>query len=90
MAGPPGHPSRPPITNGHDLATFTNGHDLATSLPCSAGSLEASDLKGGYTEADIGDLVPGPMKQQRLLATCARPVTGEDIAAIFAASIQNW
>jgi alcohol dehydrogenase class IV len=44
----------------------------------------------GYTEADIGDLVPGTMKQQRLLATCARPVTEEDIAGIFAASIQNW
>jgi hydroxyacid-oxoacid transhydrogenase len=30
------------------------------------------------------------MKQQRLLATCARPVTDEDIAQIFARSIQNW
>ena len=27
----------------------------------------------GYTEADIPDLVPGTMKQQRLLATCPRP-----------------
>jgi alcohol dehydrogenase class IV len=44
----------------------------------------------GYTEADVGDLVPGTMKQRRLLATCARPVTEEDIAGIFAASIQNW
>jgi len=44
----------------------------------------------GYTEADIPDLVPGTMKQQRLLATCARPVTEEDIAGIFARSVQNW
>jgi alcohol dehydrogenase class IV len=44
----------------------------------------------GYTEADIPALVPGTMKQQRLLATCPRPVTGEDIAGIFAKSIQNW
>jgi alcohol dehydrogenase class IV len=44
----------------------------------------------GYTEADIPALVPGTMKQQRLLATCPRPVTEEDIAAIFAKSIQNW
>jgi alcohol dehydrogenase class IV len=44
----------------------------------------------GYTEADIGDLVPGTMKQQRLLATCPRPVGEDDIAAIFAKSIQNW
>ena len=30
------------------------------------------------------------MKQQRLLATCARPVTEDEIAGIFARSIQNW
>ncbi|WP_122818855.1 hydroxyacid-oxoacid transhydrogenase [Nocardioides pantholopis] len=44
----------------------------------------------GYTEDDIPDLVPGTMKQQRLLATCPRPVTEDDIAAIFARSIENW
>src|SRR5205823_14510986 len=44
----------------------------------------------GYTEADIPDLVPGTMKQQRILATCPRPVDEEDIAGIFARSIENW
>jgi alcohol dehydrogenase class IV len=44
----------------------------------------------GYSESDIPDLVPGTMKQQRLLSTCARPVTEEDIARIFARSIENW
>jgi len=44
----------------------------------------------GYTEADIPDLVPGTMKQQRLLATCPRRPTEEDIAGIFTRSIQNW
>ena len=44
----------------------------------------------GYTDADIPDLVPGTMKQQRLLATCPRPVNEEDIANIFAHSIENW
>lgn len=44
----------------------------------------------GYTEADIPDLVPGTMKQQRLLATCPRTPDEEDIAAIFAGSIENW
>jgi alcohol dehydrogenase class IV len=44
----------------------------------------------GYTEADIPDLVPGTMKQQRLLATCPRPVTEDDIASIFGRSIENW
>ncbi|SFL14320.1 hydroxyacid-oxoacid transhydrogenase [Geodermatophilus ruber] len=44
----------------------------------------------GYTEADIPGLVPGTMKQQRLLATAPRPVTEEDIAGILAGSLQNW
>ena len=44
----------------------------------------------GYTEADIPALVPGTMKQQRLLATCPRPANEEDIANIFAHSIENW
>jgi hydroxyacid-oxoacid transhydrogenase len=44
----------------------------------------------GYTESDIPDLVPGTMKQQRLLATCARMPTEDDIADIFAKSIENW
>jgi alcohol dehydrogenase class IV len=44
----------------------------------------------GYSEADVPDLVPGTMKQQRLLATCPRPVTEEDIARIFTRSVQNW
>ena len=44
----------------------------------------------GYTERDIPDLVPGTMKQQRLLATCARTPTEDDIADIFAKSMQNW
>jgi hydroxyacid-oxoacid transhydrogenase len=44
----------------------------------------------GYTESDIPELVPGTMKQQRLLATCPRPVGEDDIAGIFARSIENW
>ncbi|MCY7399755.1 MAG: iron-containing alcohol dehydrogenase [Nocardioides sp.] len=44
----------------------------------------------GYTEADIPALVPGTMKQQRLLATCPRTPNEEDIAGIFANSIENW
>ena len=44
----------------------------------------------GYAEGDIPDLVPGTMKQARLLATCPRPVTEDDIAEIFAKSLENW
>lgn len=44
----------------------------------------------GYSAGDIGDLVEGTLKQQRLLTISPRPVNGEDIAAIFAASMQNW
>jgi alcohol dehydrogenase class IV len=44
----------------------------------------------GYTEDDVPDLVPGTMKQQRLLATCAKTPTEDDIAAILTRSVQNW
>jgi hydroxyacid-oxoacid transhydrogenase len=44
----------------------------------------------GYTEADIPNLVSGAMKQQRLLATCPRTPTEDDLAEIFTRSMQNW
>ena len=44
----------------------------------------------GYTEADVADLVPGTMKQQRLLATCAKTPTEDDIADILTRSLTNW
>ena len=44
----------------------------------------------GYTESDVPDLVPGTMKQQRLLATCPRPVGEEEIAAVLRESLVNW
>ena len=44
----------------------------------------------GYGAADVDDLVEGSLKQQRLLATAPREVTGEDLAGIFAASMELW
>jgi hydroxyacid-oxoacid transhydrogenase len=44
----------------------------------------------GFDEGDIPDLVQGTMKQQRLLATCPREVTEEDIAGIFTRSLSLW
>ncbi len=44
----------------------------------------------GYAEGDIPDLVGGTMKQQRLLATCPKPVTEDDIAGIFHRSLELW
>jgi alcohol dehydrogenase class IV len=44
----------------------------------------------GFDEGDIDDLVGGTMKQQRLLATCPKEVTEDDIAGIFTRSIQLW
>ena len=44
----------------------------------------------GYTEADVADLVPGTLQQQRLLATCAKTPTEEDVAAILTRSLSNW
>lgn len=44
----------------------------------------------GYGEADVDDLVAGALQQQRLLATSPRPVTGEDLATVFRASMEHW
>jgi alcohol dehydrogenase class IV len=44
----------------------------------------------GYTEDDVAALVPGALKQQRLLATSPRTPSEEDLAGIFTRSIQNW
>ena len=44
----------------------------------------------GFGTGDIPDLVDGTMKQQRLLATCPRTPTEDDIAGIFERSIENW
>ena len=44
----------------------------------------------GFTEGDVGPLVDGTMKQQRLLATCPRDVTEDDIARIFTRSLELW
>ena len=44
----------------------------------------------GYDKSDIDDLVPGTMKQQRLLATAPRPVREKDIADIFLRSLALW
>jgi len=44
----------------------------------------------GFDEGDVPALVDGTMKQQRLLATCPREVTDEDIAGIFRRSVELW
>jgi alcohol dehydrogenase class IV len=44
----------------------------------------------GYNDSDISDLVDGTMKQQRLLATCPKPVTEDDIAEVFTRSMELW
>jgi alcohol dehydrogenase class IV len=44
----------------------------------------------GYDQSDINALVEGTMKQQRLLATSPRTVTEDDVAGIFARSMNLW
>jgi alcohol dehydrogenase class IV len=44
----------------------------------------------GYAVSDVGDLVEGALKQQRLLATSPKPVTAEDLAGIFMRSFRLW
>jgi alcohol dehydrogenase class IV len=44
----------------------------------------------GYEQQDVADLVEGTMQQQRLLATCPRPVTEDDVADVFTRSMELW
>jgi alcohol dehydrogenase class IV len=44
----------------------------------------------GYGDGDVDDLVEGALKQQRLLATAPREVTGEDLAGVFRGSMEHW
>ena len=44
----------------------------------------------GFGEGDVGSLVDGAMQQQRLLATCPRDVTEDDLAGIFTRSLELW
>ena len=44
----------------------------------------------GYGEADVDDLVDGALKQQRLLATAPKPVSGEDLAGVIRGSMELW
>jgi alcohol dehydrogenase class IV len=44
----------------------------------------------GFTAADVPALVEGTTKQQRLLATCPKPVTEDDLGSIFQASMELW
>ena len=70
--------------------------DLAQFLPnVLADLLRDIDIPNGigavgFDEGDVPDLVDGTMKQQRLLATCPKPVTEDDIAGIFRRSLQIW
>jgi len=44
----------------------------------------------GYGAADVDDLVAGATQQQRLLATAPKAPTEEDLAQVFAASMEHW
>lgn len=44
----------------------------------------------GYEEDEIGDLVEGAMKQQRLLVGAPKEVTEDDLANIISESMENW
>jgi alcohol dehydrogenase class IV len=44
----------------------------------------------GYSSGDIPALVAGALKQERLLATCPKPVTEDDLGGIFERSLELW
>ena len=70
--------------------------DLAEFLPSVLAALMRDiDIPNGiaavgFGDGDISGLVDGTMKQQRLLATCPREVTEDDIAGIFQRSMELW
>ena len=44
----------------------------------------------GYEIGDVDDLVEGALRQERLLSIAPRRPTGDDLAAIFRASMEHW
>jgi alcohol dehydrogenase class IV len=44
----------------------------------------------GYETGDVDDLVEGALRQERLLSIAPRRPTGDDLAAIFRASMEHW
>ena len=44
----------------------------------------------GYDDSDVGDLVEGTLKQQRLLATAPKEASEEDLAGILTRSLELW
>ena len=48
------------------------------------------DIAVGYSSGDIPALVEGTLKQQRLLASCPKPVTEDDLGGIFERSLELW
>jgi hydroxyacid-oxoacid transhydrogenase len=44
----------------------------------------------GYAIGDVDDLVDGALKQQRLLSVAPREVHAEDLAGVFADSMEQW
>ena len=44
----------------------------------------------GFDTSDVGSLVEGALKQQRLLATAPKDVTEDDLEGVLSASLENW
>ncbi|KQY56825.1 hydroxyacid-oxoacid transhydrogenase [Nocardioides sp. Root140] len=63
--------------------------DVLTALMRDIG-LPSGLAEVGYADGDVDDLVAGALKQQRLLATAPREVTGDDLAGVFRNSMEHW
>ncbi len=57
-----------------------------------AGGYEATPFFGRFSVPHLGvaRINPGQTIAQRLLASCPRPVTGEDLGRIFKRSVELW
>ena len=72
-----------PADGGAVLAARLIAMMKATHLPNGLSAL-------GYDEEDIPGLVQGAMAQQRLLTIAPRPVTEEDLRALYADAMRYW
>ena len=82
-ASPDRHRRAAELLGGRDLPQVLRGLMRDVGLPSGLAEI-------GYGAADIGDLVEGALKQQRLLATAPLEITAEHLVTVFEGSLEHW
>ena len=82
-ASPERHQRAAQLLGGDDLPTVLRALMRDIGIPNGLAEI-------GFGDGDVDVLVEGALKQQRLLATAPREVTGEDLAGVFRGSMEHW